>query len=207
MQTGNFTTKMNSPTLPRKLILASTSRYRRSLLERLGLAFTTMAPDVDETALEGESAASMSRRLAMAKAQAVSVRAEAALVIGSDQVAVLAGRLLGKPGTAAHAEEQLLRCSGRAVDFVTAVAVLCQETGFARTAEVTTAVQFRELTREEIRRYIARDQPLDCAGSFKSEAAGPVLLESMCSADPTAIIGLPLITVAHMLREAGFQLP
>ena len=198
---------MNQPTLPHELILASTSRYRGLLLQRLGLPFRIMAPGITETPLAGESARHLVHRLASAKAHAVGAALPAAVVIGSDQAAVIQGQILGKPGTAEAAEEQLLRCSGKSVEFLTSVAVLCADRGFLQTAVVATSVQFRTLTRPEIRRYISQDQPLDCAGSFKSEAAGPVLLQSMRSDDPTAIIGLPLISLSRLLRASGFLLP
>ena len=198
---------MKQPTLPRELILASTSRYRSALLARLGLSFRVMPPDIPETPLAGESATRLTQRLATDKAQAVSIIVPQAVVIGSDQVAVLDGQIMGKPGTAEKAREQLQRCSGKIAEFLTTVTVLCAETSFLQTATVATSAHFRTLTHQEIRRYIALDQPLDCAGSFKSEAAGPVLLEAMQSDDPTAIIGLPLISLSRMLRAAGFALP
>lgn len=198
---------MNQPTLPHELILASTSRYRSLLLQRLGLPFRMIAPGITETPLAGESAARLVRRLASAKAQAVGATLPRAVVIGSDQSAVIRGRIMGKPGTAEAAEEQLIHCSGKSVEFLTSVTVLCAASGFLQTAVVATSVRFRALTRAEIRRYISQDQPLDCAGSFKSEAAGPMLLETMRSDDPSAIIGLPLISLSRLLRASGFLLP
>lgn len=191
----------------RKLILASSSPYRKMLLERLGLPFETNSPDVDESRTENESPERMVARLADDKARVVASRSPAALVIGSDQVATFDGRIVGKPGTAGKATAQLRAFSGRTVTFLTAVSVICAETGFRYRDTVETRARFRELDEAEIRRYIDTDRPLDCAGSFKSEAAGITLLESLSSPDPTAIVGLPLIAVSAALRRAGLDLP
>jgi septum formation protein len=191
----------------RKLILASSSPYRRQLLSRLGIPFETHAPTIDESALPGEHPAQLAGRLAREKAEVLASRFPQAVVIGSDQVAVHRGRIVGKAGTAAGACRQLADFSGESVEFLTAVCVRCRESGLCREDTVGTRVAFRPLNDDEIRRYVGLDQPTDCAGSFKSEAAGPMLLRAMHSSDPTAIIGLPLITVAEALRAAGFDLP
>lgn len=183
------------------IVLASTSAYRRELLGRLRLPFTAVSPDVEELAIEGEAPAAMAARLALAKAG--SVRAEGALVIGSDQVASLDGRLLRKPGTPEVAVEQLVAAQGRTVLFHTAVAVLDTRSG--RVAEYVdrTEVLFRRLERAALDQYVRLERPLDCAGSFKSEGLGVVLFERISSDDPTALIGLPLIWLAEALRTMG----
>lgn len=188
------------------LILASTSRYRRELLERLRLPFHIGRPDADEAALPGEAAAALAQRLARAKAEAIASGQQAdAWVIGSDQVAELDGELLGKPGHRDAAIAQLERMSGRQVHFRTAVCLLGQ--GRCLQALDTTTVHFRSLETAEIARYVDAEQPLDCAGSFKSEGLGIALFEAIETRDPTALIGLPLIALARLLREAGFTLP
>ena len=188
------------------LILASTSRYRRELLERLMLPFEVMAPEVDETASPGEAPQALARRLALAKARAVARLRPQAVVIGSDQVAELDGEAIGKPGHHENAVAQLRRLSGRSVSFHTAVAVACDAAGFeqARLAHVT--VRFRALTDAEIEVYLRREQPYDCAGSAKCEGLGIALLESIESDDPTALIGLPLMRTCELLRAAGLKL-
>lgn len=190
---------------PAGLILASTSRYRRELLGRLGLAFEAVAPGVDETAQPGESPRSLAQRLAREKAAAVAARFPDAVVIGSDQAADLDGLALGKPGTAARAFEHLRACSGREVVFHTAVCVAApgRQIEFAD----RTVVRFRELADAEIDRYLERERPFDCAGSFKSEGLGAALFEGIRNDDPSALIGLPLIALARALRELGFALP
>jgi septum formation protein len=192
--------------------LASTSRYRKELLERLGLAFSCVAPGVDEMAVPGESARALVSRLASAKATAVASQHPQAWVIGSDQVAVRVDDaksewVLGKPKTAARCEEQLQSCSGRALSFVTAVAVMHEDSGALIEFMDTTRVVFRILDPDTIKRYIAKEQPLDCAGGFKSEGLGITLCESIDSTDPSALIGLPLIRLSAALREAGYELP
>lgn len=189
------------------LILASSSPYRKLLLERLGLPFTTVSPQVDESPSAGESPEALVARLATAKAMAVAGSQPAAVVIGSDQVAVYDGGILGKPGSPDRARRQLAAFSGKTVRFLSAVSVRCLETDFRFDRIVATEVAFRELAEAEIARYVERDRPLDCAGGFRSEATGSALLRAMDSSDPTAIIGLPLITVAEALREAGFTVP
>jgi septum formation protein len=188
------------------LLLASTSRYRRELLARLGLPFDCVAPDVDESQHGGETAESTACRLASAKARAVAEQMPGALVIGADQTASLSGRVLGKPGSRDRAREQLAACSGQLVLFHTAVSVLGPD-GREDGALDTTVVQFRQLAGDEIDRYLDAEQPYDCAGSFKAEALGICLFERIDSQDPTALIGLPLIRTAALLRAAGFRLP
>lgn len=177
------------------------------LLQRLGLPFEVAAPLVDESGLAGETPGELVYRLARLKCSAVSALNPDALVIGSDQVAECNGRVVGKPLTPERARSQLESFSGRVVQFLTAVHLRCESRAFEFSETITTRAEFRPLDREEIGRYIAIDQPLDCAGSFKSEAAGISLLRSLDSADPTAIVGLPLITVAAALRSAGFLVP
>ena len=192
---------------PRALILGSTSPYRRALLQRLRLDFTVAAPDVDETALPGEAPRDLALRLALAKAHAVAAHNPGAVVIGSDQVADLAGQPLGKPGTHQRATAQLRQMSGHSVIFQTAVAVVCPETGFEQVDLAPVVVRFRELSDAEIERYLRAEQPYDCAGSAKSEGLGIALLDAILSDDPTALIGLPLIRTARLLRAAGLRLP
>ena len=189
-----------------RLILASTSIYRRQLLERLSLSFDTARPEVDESPLPGESPTALAERLAIAKASVIAEREPMAFVIGSDQVAELEGRPLGKPGTRDGALAQLGAMSGRAVHFRTAVCVRHAKQA-PRLATDTTTVRFRTLSFAEIERYVDMEQPLDCAGSFKSEGLGITLFDAIETTDPTALIGLPLIATARLLREAGFVLP
>jgi septum formation protein len=196
-----------SPPLVRTLVLGSTSRYRRELLQRLGLPFTVAAPDVDETPLQGEAPRALALRLALAKAHAVAAQHPDAVVIGSDQVADLHGQPLGKPGTHERASAQLQRMSGETVIFQTAVAVVCAATGFEQVDLAPVEVRFRTLKGDEIERYLHAEQPYDCAGSAKSEGLGISLLEAILSDDPTALVGLPLIRTCRMLRAAGLTLP
>ena len=191
----------------RPLVLGSTSVYRRELLQRLRLPFTVAAPAVDETPLPGEPPAQLAQRLALAKAHAVATLHPEAVVIGSDQVADLAGQPLGKPGDHARATAQLQRMRGHTVVFHTAVAVVCHANGFAQTDLAPVRVRFRELSDAEIERYLRAEQPYDCAGSAKSEGLGISLLEAIDSDDPTALIGLPLIRTCRLLRAAGLVLP
>jgi septum formation protein len=195
-----------SPTASRPLILGSTSRYRRELLARLNVPFEVAAPDVDETPLPDEAPLALAQRLALAKAQAVAAKFPQAVVIGSDQVADLHGEPLGKPGTHERATEQLQRMRGQTVIFQTALAVVCQETGFVQQDVAQVKVLFRDLTDEEIENYLRAEQPYDCAGSAKSEGLGIALLERIDNDDPTALIGLPLIRTARMIRAAGVRL-
>ncbi len=187
------------------LILASTSRYRRELLERLRLPFQIESPEVDETPLPGERPADLAQRLALAKARAVSAKHHDAVVIGSDQVADLDGLPIGKPGTHERAVEQLRAMSGRSVIFQTAVAVVCEASGFAGAALVPVTVRFRSLGEAEIEHYLRTEQPYDCAGSAKSETLGIALLDAIESDDPSALVGLPLIRTCALLRQAGID--
>lgn len=189
------------------LILASTSRYRRELLSRLGLPFDTHSPEVDESERPGESPVQTAIRLAVAKAQAVAARFPHAVVIGSDQIAEVNGIRLNKPGTHALAVEQLRLMSGQTVHFHTALAVTRQDAGLTRQEVVPIRVRMRILEDEEIERYLRTEQPYDCAGSAKSEGLGIALMEAMQSDDPTALIGLPLIRLCALLREFGYRLP
>jgi septum formation protein len=188
------------------LILASTSAYRRELLERLGLAFTVEAPEVDEAHLPGEPATERALRLAAAKAEAVALRHPGAVVIGSDQVAAAGGVILDKPGTVERAQQQLRHLSGSQARFHTACAVRWHNTGYSVNHLETVTVAVRDLTPVEIENYVAREQPLNCAGSFKSEGLGIALFARIESEDPTALVGLPLIWLAGALRQAGYAL-
>ena len=191
-----------APSAQRPLILASTSRYRRELLERLRLNFSIVAPEVDETPLPAEVPAVLAQRLALAKAQAVARLHPQALVIGSDQVADLQGQCLGKPGDHDKAVAQLRAMRGREVIFQTAVALVAPGLVLQELAQVR--VRFRDLADEEIERYLRAEQPYDCAGSAKSEGLGIALLDAIDSDDPTALIGLPLIRTCRLLRQAGW---
>jgi septum formation protein len=188
-----------------RLVLGSTSRYRRALLERLGLPFEVAAPEIDETALPGEAPAAAALRLSEAKARAVGSRYPGALVIGSDQVADCAGRHVGKPGNRARALAELRALSGRTVVFHTGVALLDVASGRCQRELVDVTSTFRTLTDVEIETYLDREAPYDCAGGVKSEALGVVLFERIASDDPTALIGLPLIALARMLRAEGLD--
>ena len=190
----------------RKLILGSTSAYRRELLERLRVPFSIESPHVDESPLPGEWPADLARRLALAKAQAVAARFPDCVVIGSDQVADLDGQSLGKPGTHERAVAQLRQMRGRTVIFQTAVAVVCLQSGFCQQALAPVRVTFRALTDEEIESYLVTEEPYDCAGSAKSEGLGITLLKQIDNDDPTALVGLPLIRTSQMLRAAGIRL-
>lgn len=193
-------------TTAHQLILGSTSRYRRDLLERLNIAFQVVAPDVDETPMLLEAPWTLAERLALAKARAVAAQFPQAVVIGSDQVADLKGQSLGKPGTHDKAVTQLRQMRGQTVIFQTAVAVVCLQTGFEQCRLASVRVKFRDLTDIEIENYLQIEKPYDCAGSAKSEGLGIALLDSIDSDDPTALIGLPLIRTSQMLRAAGVEL-
>jgi septum formation protein len=189
------------------LVLASTSTYRRTLLERFGLPFTVARPEVDEAPQPGEPPQALAERLALAKAEAVlASAAQDTWVIGSDQVAELDGQPLGKPGNHAGAVAQLRMMSGREVRFLTALCLAGPKRRRLQALDITT-VRFRALRDDEIERYITREQPLDCAGSFKAEGLGIALFDEIDNRDPTALIGLPLIATARLLRMAGFILP
>jgi septum formation protein len=190
----------------RKLILGSTSIYRRELLGRLRIPFSVESPHVDESALPGEMPSNLAQRLALAKAQAVAERFPQAVVIGSDQVADLDGSALGKPVEHARAVLQLRQMSGKVVIFQTAIAVVCVASGFCQQALAPVKVKFRDLSDAEIENYLQAEQPYDCAGSAKSEGLGIVLLERIDNDDPTALVGLPLIRTAALLRAAGIDL-
>jgi septum formation protein len=192
---------------PPRLILASTSRYRRELLGRFGLPFEAYPPQVPETAREGELPMDRARRLALEKAQALVLRFPEALVIGSDQVAAAHDGVLDKPGDAATARAQLKRLSGSSARFYTACAVLCGDRQLHLVHLDTTSVRVRALSAAEIERYVEREAPYDCAGGFKAEGLGITLFEGIESADPTALIGLPLIWLAGALRCGGCLLP
>lgn len=189
-----------------RLVLGSTSAYRRALLERLRLPFDVARPDVDETPLPGEHPQALARRLAQAKAEAVARGAPDACVIGSDQVAALDAHAIGKSGGREAAIAQLLAMSGREVRFFTAACVLAP--GQPAQAHVdTTTVRFRVLDAQAVARYVDAETPYDCAGSFKCEGLGIALFDAIETHDPTALVGLPLIATARMLRQAGFTLP
>ncbi len=187
------------------LILASGSRYRRQLLERLRVPFHVYSSDTDETPHPGEAPSDLAVRLARAKAQSVASQFPDALVIGSDQVAVCQDRVVGKPGSAVRAVEQLRQASGQSVSFLTAVCILRDADRRVEQHLDTTTVRFRELSEAEIARYVELEQPFDCAGGFKAEGLGISLFERIDSQDPTGLIGLPLIWVASALRRAGLM--
>lgn len=189
-----------------KLILGSTSIYRRELLARLRIPFTVESPQVDESPLPGEAPEALARRLALAKAQAVAQRFPDCVVIGSDQVADLDGFALGKPGSHARAVAQLRQMRGKSVTFQTAVAVVCLQSGFTQEDLAPVKVVFRTLDDEDIENYLRAEQPYDCAGSAKSEGLGICLLDAIESDDPTALVGLPLIRTSRMMRAAGIVL-
>lgn len=188
------------------LILASTSHFRRELLSRLGLPFTTANPDVDETALPGEAPEATALRLAEAKARAVAASFPSALIIGSDQVACLDGKIFGKPGTHANAVRQLQTLRGRQVNFFTGLCLFNSASGRAQLRGVPTLVGFRQLDDAAIERYLHREQPYNCAGSAKSEGLGIALIERMEGEDPNALIGLPLIALCDMLINEGMNI-
>jgi septum formation protein len=189
------------------LILASTSRYRRELLERLKIPFQTASPAVDEAPLSGEAPEATAARLALAKAQSMLAQFPRALIIGSDQVAYCEGERLDKPGGLADAFRQLRHSSGRTVSFMTAVALVNSISGRKQTRLVSTEVRFRKLDDLEIERYLDAEPALDCAGSAKAEGLGISLVECIQSSDPTALIGLPLIGLSEMLRNENLLVP
>ena len=195
---------MHTPT-PRQLILASTSVYRRQLLERLHLRFDVVPSHVDETPQPGETPARIACRLALAKAESVASSHPEAIVIGSDQVADLNGQALGKPGTHARAVTQLQTMRGQTVVFQTAVSVVCRASGFAQTELAQVRVSFRNLSDGQIEAYLHAERPYDCAGSAKSEGLGIALLERIDNDDPSALVGLPLIRTCRMLEAAGLS--
>ena len=193
--------------MPTQLILASTSRYRKTLLEKLGLPFECAAPEVDESPLPGESAEALVARLALAKASAIADQFDQGLIIGSDQVCVCDGRILGKPGTVEKAVAQLMAARGRSITFYTGLCVLDVASGKAEQLVEPFTVHFRTLDETAIRRYVAAEMPLDCAGSFKCEGMGIVLFKRLEGRDPNALIGLPLIGLIELLERHGLALP
>lgn len=196
---------MHTTALP-SLVLASTSPFRRELLQRTGLDFDTVAPETDETPGAGETPVALVARLSEDKARAVG-HSRQGLIIGSDQVATTDNEILGKPGTHEKAAAQLRRLSGRLVTFHTGLCLLNTATDKAQVDVIPFRVQFRKLDEQQIERYLLADQPYNCAGSFKSEGLGITLFERMEGDDPTALIGLPLIRLTGMLAEAGIVLP
>jgi septum formation protein len=192
-----------------RLVLASSSRYRRELLERLRIPFDVITPDIDETPLDAETPEATALRLSVAKAQAAAARvthASGALVIGSDQVATCDGRQIGKPGTHDNARMQLRSMRGKNVEFHSALCLFDSRTGHVQSADIVTCVLFRDLPDAEIEAYLLAETPYDVAGSAKSEGLGITLVDAIHSDDPTALIGLPLIALSKMLRAAGFPL-
>lgn len=187
------------------LILASTSPFRKEILNRLHLPFETFSPNVDETALPHESPAMLVTRLAELKARAAQTTYPQALVIGSDQVAVIDDVILGKPGSHEQAVKQLSSASGKQVDFLTGLCLFNTHTGNTQTDIVRFSVTFRHLTAKQIENYLRKEKPYNCSGSFKSEGLGIALLERMMGSDPTAVIGLPLIRLVRMLDEEGVE--
>jgi septum formation protein len=196
-----------SPLRPctRTLVLASSSAYRRALLERLRLPFESASPDVDETRLPGETPAALVERLAVLKARALAGRYPDALIIGSDQVASFDGHVVGKPGDHATATRQLALASGRTLRFYTGVAVLDSRTGHCAARVVTCDVAFRTLSPKQIEAYLDAEHPYDCAGSFKSELLGTALCARITSDDPSALVGLPLIAVVELFADHGLD--
>lgn len=198
---------MNTQSNP-QIILGSSSRYRRALLDRLGLEFSCISPDIDESQLKNESPAELVTRLAVEKAKAVADQSHpSALIIGSDQLAVCGDKVLGKPGNFENAVEQLNNCSGNQVSFLTSLCLYRREPALQLTATIPIDVHFRQLSQAEIERYLLKDTPYDCAGSFKSESLGVSLFDKVDTVDLTALEGLPLITLCKFLREAGVQIP
>ncbi len=198
---GDLTRK---PSLP--LILGSSSPFRKELLGRLGIYFTTESPEIDESGQINETADQLVKRLSLEKATAIAERHENALIIGSDQVAVIDGEILGKPGTVEKAHDQLKMASGRHVTFLTGLCLFNSKTAHSQVDLVPYSVYFRNLTTEQIRAYVEKEQPLNCAGSFKSEGLGVALFQKMEGEDPTALIGLPLIRLVSMLKEEGVEI-
>lgn len=197
---------MQNPTAP-EILLASSSPYRRGLLDRFLAEFEAVSPDVDESNSEGLGPGDLARHLARAKAEAVSASSRNALIIGADQLAVLDGQVLGKPGSHQKAVEQLLAASGKSVTFLTAVCILDPVTRKRYEHTDETVVHFREFDRRLAEAYLRLDEPYDCAGSFKLEGAGFLLFESVKTDDPTALIGLPMIWISDRLLELGYLLP
>ncbi len=197
--------QLTDSAMPAPLILASTSAYRRVLLERLRLPFTVQNPQTDETPWPSEAPDALALRLAQAKARSVASTTSGSWVIGSDQVCTCEGRILGKPGQHAAAVGQLQMLRGRSSVFHTALALVAPD-GSVQLRTVPTTVRMRALTDAQIEAYVQAEQPYDCAGSAKSEALGIALMESICSDDPTALVGLPLIALCDMLLSSGYPL-
>lgn len=189
------------------IVLASSSPYRRALLDRLGIAYESASPGIDETPLGEETAESLTLRLAINKARALEGRYPHHLIIGSDQVALLDGKPVSKPGTHAAAFAQLQRCSGQCITFATSLCLLNSASGALQTAVEHFHVNFRQLTDAQIERYLHAEQPYDCAGSFKVEGLGISLFESLRGDDPNSLIGLPLIRLCQMLAKEGIEIP
>lgn len=189
------------------LILASASPYRKSLLQRLKIPFTCLSPEIDESPLVDETPGQQVLRLAEAKAARIAEHESAAIIIGSDQLAVLDDNILGKPGDHEHAVRQLRAMSGKRVQFLTALCLLNSASGNRQLACISDDVYFRKLTDAQIERYLVNEQPYQCAGSFKSEALGIALIEKIEGQDPTALVGLPLIKLTEMLRNENYNLP
>lgn len=192
--------------MPQTLILASTSPYRRELLARLGLPFQVANPQTDETPLPAEAPEAMALRLSEAKARAVAENFPDALIIGSDQVATVDGKIYGKPGTHERAVEQLRNLSGKTVNFFTGLCLYNTRTGQAEVRGVSTLVSFRHLSDSEIENYLRREPAYNCAGSAKSEGLGIALLSKMQGEDPNALVGLPLIALCDLLRNQGMEI-
>jgi MAF protein len=190
--------------MSQKLILASTSPFRKELLDKLNLLFDTAKPDVDETALPEETATALVERLAIAKAQAIAPQFTDALIIGSDQVCVNQGKILGKPGNVINAFAQLKAASGQRITFYTGLALLNTQTGTVQSLVEPYVVQFRVLSDQMINHYLEKEQPFNCAGSFKSEGYGIALFESLEGKDPNSLVGLPLISLIKMLEKENF---
>jgi MAF protein len=188
------------------LILASSSPYRRELLSRLGIEFQTFSPSIDESRLTDETAEELVVRLSIEKAKAVAQSHQDALIIGSDQVATVSGKILGKPGSHEKAVDQLMNASGQRVTFFTGLTLYNSKTGIGQSCCVPFHVQFRNLRQSEVENYLKKEKPYNCAGSFKSEGLGICLFERMEGEDPNALVGLPLIQLISMLRKAGVEI-
>lgn len=189
----------------RNIILASSSKYRQALLARLGVPFDSISPVIDETPLANETPESLVKRLALAKAEAISETNPQSLIIGSDQVAVFENEVIGKPGNHKNACRQLKCFSSKKINFLTGIALICRESNFNKTSLSEVTVQFRNLNNQQIENYLQIDKPYDCAGSFKIERLGIGLFESVHSDDPTSLEGLPLISVRKLLSSAGIK--
>ena len=190
-----------------KIIMASSSPYRKALMQRLQISFITINPGISESPLPSESASQIVSRLAREKAEKVAENEKNALIIGTDQVAILEDRILGKPGSRSNAKKQLTSMRDQEVSFLTGLCVLNTRSGNSLTDVVSTKVSFRDYSDNEIERYLDKESPFDCAGSFKSEQLGITLVKAISGSDPTSLIGLPLIRLAEMLRSEGCYIP